>query len=135
MMEEPLSQQPLERATRIWIEADKRKAQDLVLLDVHKLTVICDYFVVCSGRSLTHIEAIAEGILEGAEDHGMRVSRKSSLKDAKWVVLDYDDVVVHILAADARSYYDLEGLWSQAEEIHLEIEETEDAEAGMASGG
>jgi ribosome-associated protein len=131
-MEGSLSHEPLERAKRIWLEADKRKAQDLVILDVHDLTIICDYFVVCSGRSLTHIEAIAEGIEDGAEEYGMRLSRKTPRRDAKWVVLDFDDVVVHILAAETRSYYDLEGLWSPAEQIHLDIDELE---AELASGG
>jgi ribosome-associated protein len=130
-----LSQEPFERARRIWLEADKRKALDLVILDVGKLTIICDYFVVCSGRSMTHIESLAEGIADAVEDYGIRASRKTSRKDAKWVVLDFDDVVVHILAEDARSYYDLEGLWSQADAIRLSSEELEDLEGADETEG
>lgn len=122
-----MSQEPFERARRIWIEADKRKALDLVILDVSKLTVICDYFVVCSGRSMTHIESLAEGIADEVEEYGIRATRKTSRKEAKWVVLDFDDVVVHILAEDARTYYDLEGLWSQAEVIRLTEEQLAEA--------
>jgi ribosome-associated protein len=131
-----LSQEPFERARRIWIEADKRKALDLVILDVAKLTIICDYFIVCSGRSMTHIDSLAEGVADAVEEYGIRATRKTSRKDAKWVVLDFDDVVVHILAEEARSYYDLEGLWSQAGVIRLSDEELEGADGeDVLTGG
>jgi ribosome-associated protein len=130
-----LRQESLERARRIWIEADRRKALDPVVLDVGKLTIICDYFIVCGGRSLTHIEALAEGVVDGAEEHGIRVARKTRVRDAKWVVLDFGDVVVHILAAEARAHYDLEGLWAQAETICFEEEPAEEARAVEPSEG
>jgi ribosome-associated protein len=115
-----LIQEALDRATRIWLEADRRKAIDPVVLDVNKLTIICDCFIILTGRSLTHIEALADGIVEGCEEYDIFPTRKTAVKDAKWVVLDYGDVVVHILAEDARRFYDLEGLWSDAETLVFE---------------
>jgi ribosome-associated protein len=123
-----LTEEARARAERVWLEADRRKGIHPVVLDVGKLTIICDCFVVVTGRSLTHIEALAEGIIEGCEEHGILPTRKTSAKDAKWVVLDLGDVVVHIFSEDARRYYDLEGLWSDAEVIVLEGMEDPDGE-------
>lgn len=99
--------------------ADKRKALGLTVLDVRGQTIVCDYFLVCHGRSLTHVEAIAEGVEELLEEHGLRPLRRSQPADAKWIVLDYGDVVAHVFTPEARGYYDLEGLWSQAEVVEL----------------
>lgn len=125
-------EQALERARCIWREADKRKAGDLVVLDVSKLTIICDCFIVATGRSLTHIEALAEGVVDGCEEAGMRSARRTSPRDAKWVVVDYDDVVLHILTEEARRHYDLEELWSGAETI---VFDDEDETAESSSEG
>ncbi len=99
--------------------ADKRKALDITVLDVHGQTIICDYFLLCHGRSLTHVDAIAEGIEEYLEERGIRPLRRNQPADAKWIVLDYGDVVAHIFTAEARGYYDLEGLWAHAQIVDL----------------
>lgn len=108
-----------ERARWVCEAADKRKALGLMALDVRSLTIICDYFIICHGRSLIHVDAIAEGIEEAMEERGIRPLASNRLPDAKWVVLDYGDVVVHVFTEEARSHYDLEGLWSQAKQVDL----------------
>jgi len=108
-----------ERARWVCEAADKRKALDIAALDVGRLTVLCDYFVICHGRSLTHVESVAEGIEEYLEERGVLPQRRVFPPDAKWVVLDYGDVVAHVFTAEARAYYNLEGLWAQADSLDL----------------
>lgn len=114
-----MTEQALVRAMSAWAAADKRRALDPVILDVSKLTIVCDYFVICGGRSLTHVASLAEGVEEDLERDGSIPRRRNAPPDAKWVVLDYGDVVVHILTEEARSYYNLEALWSRAELVPM----------------
>lgn len=119
-----MNQEALDRAQAIAAAADKRKAQDVAILHVAGQTIVCDFFVVCSGRSLTHVESIAEGVAEALEELGARPAHRSAPRDAKWIALDCGDVVFHVLTEDARSYYNLEGLWSQAERVEFAGAET-----------
>jgi ribosome-associated protein len=93
------------------------KAEDLVILDVRGLTSFTDYFVIISGRSTRHVQGLAEAI-----DSGLSAKRISSrncegLKEGLWVLLDYNDVVVHVFYKETRAFYDLEGLWHDAPHI------------------
>jgi len=99
--------------------ADKKKALDITVLHVREHTIVCDYFVICHGRSLTHVDSIAEGVEEYLEERDMHPLRRSQPTDAKWIVLDYGDVVAHIFTVEARGYYDLEGLWAHSETVDL----------------
>lgn len=91
-----------------------KKAKDVVILDLKKLTSMTDYFVVCSGDSETHVKAIADGVLEGMKERGEKAWHSEGLQNLQWVLLDYVDVVVHIFHKDARLFYGLEKLWGDA---------------------
>ena len=93
------------------------KAEDVVILDVRGLTSFTDFFVIMSGRSTRHVQGLAEAI--GSELGSKRVSSKNceGLKEGLWVLIDYNDVVVHIFYKDTRAFYDLEGLWHDAPQI------------------
>jgi ribosome-associated protein len=99
--------------------ADKLKALDLRVLHVAPLTIVCDCFVICHGRSLIHVDAIADGIEELGGESGLDPLRRDRRADAKWIVLDYGDVIVHVFTEQARRFYNLEGLWSEAESVPL----------------
>jgi len=94
--------------------ADDKKGEDIVVLDVRGLSSFTDYFVIVSGRSTRHVQGLAEAI--EAELRAKRISSKHSegLREGIWVLLDFDDVVVHIFYRDKREFYDLEGLWHDA---------------------
>ena len=96
------------------------KAEDLVLLDVRGLTSFTDYFLIMSGRSTRHVQGLAEKI--ESEMGAKRISSKNceGLQEGLWVLLDYDDVIVHIFYSDTRSFYDLDGLWHDAPKIDIE---------------
>jgi ribosome-associated protein len=97
-----------------------KKAMDVVVLDVQRISAIADYFLLCSGRSTTHIQTITDSIRQGLKAEGVRVRHAEGLPESGWVLLDYGGVLVHVFLADARAYYALERLWGDAPSLPLE---------------
>jgi ribosome-associated protein len=98
--------------------ADNKKAENIVVLDVHDLSSVTDYFVIASGTSEPHLRAIVEEITSKLRDeYDLRPVRTDGSTQAAWVALDFFDVIVHVMRADARERYDLEGLWGDAKRI------------------
>jgi len=98
--------------------ADNKKAEDIVVLDVRKLSSVTDYFVIASGTSQPHLRAIVEEISSKLrDDHNLRPSRSEGSSGGTWVVLDYFDVIVHVMHTETRKHYDLEGLWGDAKAV------------------
>ena len=98
--------------------ADTKKAEDIVVLDVRKISTITDYFVVATGTSEPHLRAISGEIVDKLrEDYDLRPRAVDGTLQTAWLVLDYFDVIVHIMRADVRERYDLEGLWGDAPKV------------------
>ena len=93
------------------------KAEDLVVLDVQGISSFTDYFVIMIGRSTRHVQGLAEAIEAALRSKRINAKNSEGLRDGHWVLLDFDDVVVHIFYHDDRSFYDLEGLWHEAPRI------------------
>jgi ribosome-associated protein len=95
--------------------ADNKKAENIVVLDVRKLSSVTDYFVIATGTSQPHLRAIIEEITSKLRDeHELRPVRTDGMASGSWVVLDYFDVIVHVMHTETRKHYDLEGLWGDA---------------------
>jgi len=98
--------------------ADEGKAEDILILEMTNLTTLCDYFVICTGKSAPHLKAISERIVECVRDE---ISQKPVSVNgdtaSRWLVLDYGSVIVHILSPETREYYQLENLWGDAPRI------------------
>ena len=101
-----------EKRDAIVAAAEDKKANYLTVIDLRGKTVIADFFVICSGTSNIHIRSIADGIMESLEKQGLRRRRIEGYSEAAWVLLDYADVIVHIMSETERDYYKLEKLWS-----------------------
>ncbi len=98
--------------------ADNKKAENILVLDVRKLSSVTDYFVIVTGTSQPHLRAIVEEISAKLRDeHDLRPVRAEGSKGGNWVVLDYFDVIVHVMHTEARQRYDLEGLWGDAKPV------------------
>jgi ribosome-associated protein len=97
-----------------------KKARDVLVLDLQGLTTITDYFVICSGESTTQIKAIAEEIEERFHAAGVKPLGVEGLSHSHWVLMDYNDVIIHIFEEETRKFYELEKLWIDAERIRLE---------------
>src|SRR5262249_52938688 len=98
--------------------ADNKKAEDIVILDVRELSSVTDYFVIASGTSEPHLRAIVDEISDRLrEEHDLRPKAVDGTLQTAWVVLDYFDVIVHVMRADVRERYDLETLWGDAPRV------------------
>jgi len=98
--------------------ADNKKAENIVVLDVHEISSITDYFVIASGTSEPHLRAISDEITEKLrEEYELRPRAVDGTFQGGWLVLDFFDVIVHLMRTDVRAHYDLEGLWVDAPQL------------------
>ena len=100
-----------------------KKAKDVVLLDLRKLSSICDYFIIASGDSTIQLAAIADNIEKEFLKSNCKLWHKEGRAEALWILLDYGDIVVHAFYKDTRGFYNLEKLWHDAPRRRL-IEST-----------
>ena len=95
--------------------ADTKKAENIVVLDVRDLSSVTDYFVIASGTSEPHLRAIVDEVMDRLrEEHEVRPRAVDGTLQTAWVVLDYFDVILHVMRQDVRERYDLETLWGDA---------------------
>lgn len=112
--------------------ADNRKAEDIVVLDVRKLSSVTDYFVIATGTSEPHLRAIEDELLSRLqEDHGIKPSSTDGSPQGSWLVIDLFDVIVHVMRKETREKYDLEGLWGDAPRIRAARRKSTGAAAGL----
>lgn len=110
-----------EKLARLIAEAClEEKALDVVVLDVHDLTVIADYFVIASGRSVIQVRSILDWVQEKLEEQGIYPARKEGFQQGVWSVLDYSSVILHVFRQEEREYYQLENLWADAPQLMIE---------------
>jgi len=116
--------------------AENRKAEDVAVLDVRKLSSVTDYFVIATGTSEPHLRAI-ENELVGrlTEDHGIRAGFTEGSAQGSWLVMDFFDVIVHVMRKDTREKYDLEGLWGDAPRIRAGRRKAGDPTAKPSKAG
>ncbi|MED3549056.1 ribosome silencing factor [Cytobacillus praedii] len=103
--------------------ADDKRAEQIVALNMKGISLIADYFVICHGNSDKQVQAIAKEMREKAEELGYSVKRMEGFDEARWILVDFGDVVAHVFHRDERSYYNLERLWGDAplENIQSEL--------------
>lgn len=97
--------------------ADEKKAVDIDLLDVRGLCNFTDAFLICTGNNRVQLNAIGEAISIGFKKLGYKSPIEDGHRNGSWVVLDYGDIVIHIMSAEARAFYRLEKLWGDAATI------------------
>jgi ribosome-associated protein len=106
---------PGETAAAIAEYASDRKALEIVQLDLREMIDYTDYFVICTGRTDRQTKAIHDGIHQGMKsEHGMLPRRVEGFPEARWILMDYLDVIVHVFTPEVRDYYRLEQLWGEA---------------------
>lgn len=95
----------------------ERKAEDILVLNMRKLTSVADAFIICSGRSNRQVTAIADSVEKALKKQGIRLLSVEGKTEGHWVLMDYGDVIIHIFYETVREFYDLEGLWRDAERV------------------
>ena len=101
--------------------ADDKKAHDLVILDISKITSFASYFLICTGDSSRQMQAIADEIEKKLKEFGLRPSHMEGYQNSEWILMDYMDLVVHIFSKNARVYYDLERLWRDGKKLDAKL--------------
>lgn len=100
--------------------ASDKKASDIVAIDVAELLVVTDYFVICTGNTNIQVKAIAEAVEDRLrEEAGIKPIGREGLDEARWVLLDFADLVVHVFQPEERDFYRLEKLWGEAARLEL----------------
>ena len=97
--------------------ASEKKAKNLVVLDVADLTSIADVFIICSGQSNRHVNAIADSIVVNLKKQKINPLSVEGTGEGHWVLLDYGHVIIHVFYEPVREFFDLEGLWVDAKRI------------------
>lgn len=117
---------PYEMAAVAVKALDKRRAKEIRMLKITDVSSLADYFVICSGTSNTQIKALTDSVEEAMKEAGEMPSHIEGHREGTWVLSDYGCVVVHIFSPEAREFYDLERLWSDAEEEDISALVTRD---------
>jgi ribosome-associated protein len=114
----------LELARLAALAALDKKAENLVVLDVRGLSSYTDFFVIMSGRSTRHVQGLAQAVDVVLRHKNVKDGNTEGLNEGHWVLLDYNDVVVHVFYSEDRGFYDIEGLWHDAPRVDLTQEES-----------
>lgn len=102
------------------LSADDKKGQAVRILDIRSISTMADYFVICTGTSTTHVRAIADNVENTlSKQHGLLLHHMEGYQNGRWILLDFGDVVVHVMHEDERHFYNLERLWGDAREVAL----------------
>ncbi len=98
---------------------DSKRAEDIQLIGIRDLTIVADYFVIANGTSNTQTKALADAVEFEMKQKGAEPIRVEGYQGATWIILDYGDIVVHVFYKETRSYYKLERLWSDGEQVDI----------------
>lgn len=108
----------LEKVNLICEILSSKKAYNIVYIDVESKTSLCDYFIICSGRSTTQVKSLAENLEEKlSKDCQLEPRRREGVREGRWAVLDYGDVIVHVFNDEMRDFYHLERLWEDGKNL------------------
>ncbi len=93
----------------------QKKGEDITLIDVAHLTILADYFIIATGRSTTHVKSICDEMILEMSKQGIHPTRKEGYNEGRWIVVDFQNVLVHIFHKDEREFYNIERLWVDGE--------------------
>ena len=110
----------MERIKTIVEALDDKRAKNIDVLDISKLTSLGDYFIICSCGSDTQVRACADNVEEKMEEIGINCSHREGYTNGSWVLMDYNDIIVHIMHEETRQFYALEKLWDDAVKIEID---------------
>ncbi|WAH38520.1 ribosome silencing factor [Alicyclobacillus dauci] len=102
-------------AQRAAVAAQDKKATDVIVMNVHSLTPMADFFVICSANSRPQVEAVSKAVRDELHEHGITCKGVEGMDEGRWVLLDFGDVVVHVFRPEDREFYHIERLWGDAD--------------------
>lgn len=99
--------------------ADDKHAEDIMVLNMNGISLLADYFIICHGNSDRQVQAIARELVDQATEAGHEIHRVEGFNEARWILVDLGDVVIHVFHKDERGYYNLERLWGDAPQLEV----------------
>ncbi len=117
-MTEKTAQEKVKMAAHL---AVGKKGHDIIALEIGKVSLISDYFLIVSGFNQRHVQSLADSIVEGLKEVDIEPLNQAGYREGRWVLLDYSDIVVHIFQDEERKFYNLERLWSDAPELSFAL--------------
>ena len=106
--------------TQLAIKAiEDKKGNDIKIIDIHEVSVIADYFIIASGSNPNQVKTLADNVEETLGRAGYELRQTEGYGTASWIVMDYNDIIVHIFSEEDRSFYDLERIWRDGEEVDV----------------
>ena len=100
---------------------DSKKAKDIKLLRTGDVTILADYFIICTASSVTHLKTLSDEVEKALKENGETPRRCEGVRAGGWILMDFACVVVHLFLKESREFYTLERLWNDAEEIELKL--------------
>ncbi|HZK56847.1 MAG TPA: ribosome silencing factor [Clostridia bacterium] len=107
---------------RVYEAIDRKTGENIVVLDLRRITSICDYFIVTSAASSRQVKLITDEIQEELSEANIELLSREGYDGGKWVLLDYGDIVIHIFHEKEREFYNIEGIWKDAGKVHIDID-------------
>ena len=98
---------------------DDKKAEDIKIIEIGKLSVVADYFVIANGTNTPHVDALVDNVQEELAKQGIHPARVEGVRSSGWILMDYGDVVIHIFSKEDRLFYDLERIWRDGKVIDI----------------
>jgi ribosome-associated protein len=100
-----------------------KKAKDIRLLDIHEISTLSDYFIITTGTSTTQVQAMADELEEKMKRDGHKLYHKEGFRGGRWILMDFNNVVIHLFHAEERDFYNLERIWVDAKDIPVQNED------------
>ncbi|SHI50568.1 ribosome-associated protein [Geosporobacter subterraneus DSM 17957] len=101
--------------------ADNKKGQDIVILDIRRISSFADYFVIISGTSTRHVKALADEIEDQMKAKGLDLNHKEGYDTGTWILMDYNAVIVHVFTEEQRNFYNIERVWRDALQLSIDM--------------
>lgn len=99
---------------------DEKMAEEITVIDISKVSTVADYFIIANGRNTNQVQAIVDNVTEKLGRAGYNYRQIEGYQEARWVLLDYQDVVIHVFSSDDRRFYDLERIWRDGSLVEIE---------------
>ena len=99
---------------------DDKKGEEIRIIDISEVSVIADYFIICSAKNTSQMAALVDGVQEALYKAGYKTCSVEGNKNSSWVLIDYKDIIIHVFSKEERLFYDLERIWSDGKEIGID---------------
>lgn len=97
-----------------------KKGEDIKVIEIGKLSTVADYFIIANGSNAPHVESLVDNVEEELLKESIHAERIEGVKSSGWILMDYNDVVVHVFSKEDRLFYDLERIWRDGKEVNIE---------------